>query len=82
LKRAEDFRRAIVENPMLTDSGPVTVTCSFGVAEDSGTASAEELIHKADEALYCAKKAGRNCVSAGRAQSQPATADSASEIMR
>lgn len=65
LKRAEDFRCAIGATPILTDSGPVTVTCSFGVAEDSGNSSAEELIGKADAALYCAKRAGRNCVHAG-----------------
>ncbi|MGA9673395.1 MAG: two-component regulator propeller domain-containing protein [Terracidiphilus sp.] len=73
LKRAEDFRCAIAATPILGGSGPVVVTCSFGVAEDSGNSSAEELISKADEALYCAKRAGRNCVYAGSSQSQPST---------
>ncbi|MGD0893857.1 MAG: two-component regulator propeller domain-containing protein [Terracidiphilus sp.] len=65
LKRAEDFRRTVAESPVLTDAGPIEVTCSFGVAEDSGTSSAEELIKRADEALYCAKRAGRDRVEAG-----------------
>jgi diguanylate cyclase (GGDEF)-like protein len=79
LKRAEDFRRAIAGTPILTGSGPVAVTCSFGVAEDSGNSSAEELINKADEALYCAKRAGRNCVWPGPPQSEPARADIGSQ---
>lgn len=76
LKRAEDFRGAIVRTPILTSSGPVAVTCSFGVAENSGNSSAEELINRADEALYCAKRAGRNCVHAGPPLSKPSTASS------
>ena len=74
LKRAEDFRFAIDASPVLTDSGPIEVTCSFGVAEDSGYSSVEELINKADEALYCAKRAGRNRVHAGPRQSNPSAA--------
>lgn len=66
LKRAEDFRLAIAGSPILTAFGPVAVTCSFGVAEDSADYSAGELINKADEALYCAKRAGRNCVHGGQ----------------
>jgi diguanylate cyclase (GGDEF)-like protein len=80
VKRAEDFRCAIAATPVLTDAGPVAVTCSFGVAEDSGTSSAEELINKADEALYCAKRAGRNCVCAGPPESKPSTATCSPEI--
>jgi diguanylate cyclase (GGDEF)-like protein len=64
LKRAEDFRWAIAGSAILTAFGPVTVTCSFGVAESSADCSAEELINRADEALYRAKRGGRNCVHA------------------
>lgn len=60
MRRAEEFRCAISAHPILTASGPIHVTCSFGVAESSADNSAEELINKADEALYCAKKSGRN----------------------
>jgi len=64
VRRAEDFRRAIAETPVLTASGPLTVTCSLGVASHDGVMAAEDLIHQADEALYCAKRLGRNCVRA------------------
>ena len=74
LKRAEEFRCAIAGTPILAGSGPVAVTCSFGVAENSGNSSAEELINKADEGLYCAKRFGRNCVHVGPPRSEPAQA--------
>jgi diguanylate cyclase (GGDEF)-like protein len=69
LKRAEDFRLAIAGTPILTDSGRIVVTCSFGVAENSGNSLAEEIINKADEALYIAKRSGRNCIQVSSSQS-------------
>jgi diguanylate cyclase (GGDEF)-like protein len=63
--RAEDFRRAIADTPVATACGPLMLTCSLGVASHDGTMPAEELINQADEALYRAKRLGRNCVSAG-----------------
>ncbi len=65
VQRAEDFRRAIAETPIATACGPLTVTCSLGVASHDGIMPAEDLIHQADEALYRAKRLGRNCVRAG-----------------
>ena len=42
----------------------LSVTISIGLAERTGEQkTAEEVIKGADEALYRAKKAGRNCVS-------------------
>jgi len=63
--RAEDFRRAIADRPVLTKRGLLPVTCSLGVAAYDNTMPPEELIRRADEALYRAKSMGRNCVCAG-----------------
>jgi len=65
VQRAEYFRRAIAGKPMPTGSGPLAVTCSLGVAAYDGSMSPEDLIHLADEALYHAKRMGRNCVCVG-----------------
>ncbi|MGM0584677.1 MAG: diguanylate cyclase domain-containing protein [Pseudomonadota bacterium] len=52
---------------MLSDSKRKlgTVTASFGVAEHRPGETAQELLLRADRALYRAKKAGRNRVAAG-----------------
>lgn len=64
ISRAEEFRCAISGSPISTASGPIQVTCSFGVAESLEGSTADELINRADEAMYCAKKSGRNRVHA------------------
>lgn len=64
IKRANEFRVAIHEEPILTSVGPIHVTCSFGVAEKIWGSTAEGLMSKADEGLYSAKNDGRNCVRA------------------
>jgi diguanylate cyclase (GGDEF)-like protein len=65
MQRAEDFRRAIADSPVPTALGPLPVTCSLGVAAYEEAMPPEELIHRADEALYRAKRQGRNCVCTG-----------------
>ena len=42
--------------------GPVTVTSSFGVASFPEASTGPGLFAAADEALYRAKRAGKNCV--------------------
>lgn len=56
--------RAAIENLKITHPGNPNgwVTISIGVASARGNASPEMLINMADEALYDAKAAGRNCV--------------------
>ncbi|MGB6690942.1 MAG: two-component regulator propeller domain-containing protein [Terracidiphilus sp.] len=72
LRRAEVFRCAIANSPLSTSVGPIQVTCSFGVAASFGDISSEELIKKADDALYCAKRFGRNRVHEGPQKLQDA----------
>jgi diguanylate cyclase (GGDEF)-like protein len=62
-KLAERLREAVETRPLAeAQSSPVVVTSSFGVAAfpDAGTAAG--LFGAADEALYRAKRAGKNCV--------------------
>lgn len=64
IRRAEDLRRAIAERPFPTAAGSLSITCSLGVAAYDGSMPPDNLIHLADEALYRAKRLGRNCVCA------------------
>lgn len=50
--------RTLIANEKFSDVG--TVTCSFGIADWHPGDSDTRLIKRADEALYAAKKAGRN----------------------
>lgn len=63
--RAEEIRRAVGGSPIVTGGGAVSVTISIGVCtgySDQMT-KVEEMLRKADSALYAAKNDGRNRVS-------------------
>jgi diguanylate cyclase (GGDEF)-like protein/PAS domain S-box-containing protein len=63
LDRAEELRAAFEGTTISTDQGSFHVTISLGAAIFPLHAnSAESLVARADEALYRAKRAGRNCV--------------------
>jgi PleD family two-component response regulator len=47
---------------METPQGPVSVTLSLGVAERAESDDLTTLLARADQVLYAAKHAGRNCV--------------------
>ena len=59
---AERLRQTIAKEPFATDSGPLRITISIGVAEAIKREILGTLIERADAALYDAKRAGRNCV--------------------
>jgi diguanylate cyclase (GGDEF)-like protein len=61
---ADELRELVCEAPMETSRGPVKVTISVGVAHSDGNSplSSSELMKRADEKLYEAKRGGRNCV--------------------
>ena len=60
---AERLRVSLSDTPHILPAGPIRVTCSLGVAQwiqedrDAGA-----LLGRADEALYTAKRGGRNKV--------------------
>ena len=59
----ERLRLAIADKPLDLPSGPLTITASIGVsAINAGDKEFDDLLRRADLALYEAKAAGRNCV--------------------
>ncbi|RXH54755.1 ligand-binding sensor domain-containing diguanylate cyclase [Granulicella sibirica] len=60
--RAEEFRQAVYGIPIPFGQKSVTATCSFGLAAAVNAANCEEMVAAADEALYVAKRTGRNKV--------------------
>ena len=59
---AEELRLRIAALRFDTDKGPMTLTCSFGVSERKPGDSIDDLLKRADVALYAAKTSGRNRV--------------------
>ncbi|TDW59662.1 diguanylate cyclase (GGDEF)-like protein [Oceanimonas baumannii] len=66
MRKAETLRLAVesqpVENPL--GDGEITVTLSAGVVQGQHDSDLQQLLNQADEALYDAKRNGRNCVQA------------------
>jgi two-component system, cell cycle response regulator len=58
---AEELRASIAELSIDGPDGPVSITVSIGWATWSDE-DAESLVHRADQALYAAKEAGRDAV--------------------
>jgi diguanylate cyclase (GGDEF)-like protein len=76
-KQAEQLRAAVEANVVQGDSVDLGVTVSAGVAERSAeTDTVEDLLKCADQALYTAKRAGRNRVVVHSDAGQPAAPQS------
>lgn len=60
LRRAEHLRASIAGEPVATPEGNIPISLSLGVAVASENGSQDALLKSADEALYRAKRAGRN----------------------
>lgn len=61
-KLAEEFRKFVGMTECEFKGQQLKVTVSVGVAELKAKETADELIHRADKALYAAKGNGRNCI--------------------
>ena len=60
---AERLRQAIIDQPIATEDGPLRLTVSLGLTSlGSAPADLDELLRRADVALYQAKQNGRNRV--------------------
>jgi len=68
---ADEMRQWLEAAPFEWDGVPVRVTVSIGVAEtDAEVQSLGDLMKRADQALYQAKREGRNCVRYARKASK------------
>jgi diguanylate cyclase (GGDEF)-like protein len=62
MEAAERLRLQFAEFCLATLNKAIKFTCSFGVSEWQGSESIDDLLKRADVALYSAKKSGRNRV--------------------
>ncbi len=60
---AERIRRRVADHVVSNGPTPIRITVSIGISatDGGGGAEAERLVRQADETLYAAKQAGRNC---------------------
>jgi len=61
-RRAESVRASIASEPVVTHEAVIPVSLSIGIAVASAAVTPDRLLKSADEALYRAKRAGRNRV--------------------
>ena len=63
LELAERLRAALAASPVQVGEDAIRITASFGVAMlGAGDRDGDSLFHRADQAMYAAKQAGRNRV--------------------
>jgi len=65
-----------------TANSIVNVTISIGVCQNRAGETPEEVIKRADQALYMAKERGRNCTQAGNSKPAPARRKSRTDFAR
>ncbi len=79
--QADRLRKQLGQAEMSVNGSSLRITASFGVtvAMPGETCTQESLIRKADEALYAAKKSGRNCVEILSHRPEPAAVNTSAE---
>jgi two-component system cell cycle response regulator len=65
---AERARKAVADTPFPTSVGPLDLTVSLGICRLAPGDDAHSLVHRADQALYAAKRQGRNRVMAAKSK--------------
>ena len=70
--RMEAMRDALASTPIPCGDHVHAITASVGVADGRGDGASHRVVQRADHALYDAKVAGRNCVSAQALADVPA----------
>jgi len=78
---AERLRLVVGRLQFETDA-PLKITCSFGVSDWRTGDSIDELLRRADMALYEAKQNGRDRVVAAALELEPATGDDRKGVVR
>lgn len=79
---AERCRHKIEECCIVVREENIRVTASFGIADSQGVSSIEEMMKRADEALYWSKKAGRNQIQTNLTKSPPGIVPTDSDVMQ
>ncbi len=82
VETAERLRLNFDELCIKTDNKAIRFTCSFGVSEWRAGESIDDLLKRADLALYSAKKAGRNRVVADNGVLSDADHERTSSVVR
>ncbi len=79
---ADRLRRKFAASSFVTSSGETSITCSFGVTEWQAGESVDQILKRADSALYRAKNEGRNRVVAAATASGGDSAEQWSRLIR
>jgi diguanylate cyclase (GGDEF)-like protein len=66
---ADRIRHVISTQNLMLDVGRLSLTVSIGVAQWHSSESIQSVIQRADQALYRAKAAGRNCIASAESPS-------------
>jgi diguanylate cyclase (GGDEF)-like protein len=60
LELCEQLRRSVLSDTIAFDGGDLSVTISIGIASEPGPSTPDDILRRADVALYRAKSGGRN----------------------